>query len=101
MAGRQRTTFQKRQREAKRLEKQRMKAEKRTSRRLEKAKNRTLAEPGMPPPAPEPALQLIPAVATTARSIARGTNLQRRCSGTNIRKKILAREITTPAKGHA
>lgn len=54
MAGRQRTTFQKRQREAKRLEKQRMKAEKRAARRLEKARNRPAAEPEMPPPAPEP-----------------------------------------------
>ena len=36
MAGRQRATFKKRQREAKRVEKQRLKAEKRASRRLEK-----------------------------------------------------------------
>ena len=46
MAGRQRATFQKRQKEVKRLEKQRMKAEKRAARRLEKARNR-------PGPAPE------------------------------------------------
>ncbi len=37
MAGRQRATFQKRQKEVKRLEKQRMKAEKRAARRQEKA----------------------------------------------------------------
>jgi hypothetical protein len=37
MAGRQKSTFQKRQKEAKRLEKQRQKAEKRAARRLEKA----------------------------------------------------------------
>jgi hypothetical protein len=43
MAGRQRVTFQKRQREAKRLEKQRLKAEKRTARRLEQAQNRAPA----------------------------------------------------------
>jgi hypothetical protein len=37
MAGRQRATFQKRQKEVKRLEKQRAKAEKRAARRMEKA----------------------------------------------------------------
>lgn len=37
MPGRQRPTFQKRQKESKRLEKQKMKAEKRAARRLEKA----------------------------------------------------------------
>ncbi len=37
MAGRQRATFKKRQREVKRLEKQRLKAEKRAARRLEHA----------------------------------------------------------------
>jgi hypothetical protein len=37
MAGRQRATFQKRQKEVKRLEKQRMKLEKRAARRLEKS----------------------------------------------------------------
>ncbi|HEV2233500.1 MAG TPA: hypothetical protein VGV68_08880 [Terriglobia bacterium] len=36
MAGRQRATFQKRQKEVKRLEKQRQKAEKRAARKLEK-----------------------------------------------------------------
>jgi len=54
MAGRQRTTFQKRQREAKRLEKQRMKAEKRQARRLEKARSRALTQPELQPPGPEP-----------------------------------------------
>ena len=39
MAGRQRATFQKRQKEVKRLEKQRMKAEKRAARRLVKTQN--------------------------------------------------------------
>ena len=39
MGGRQRATFQKRQKEAKRLEKQRMKAEKRAARRLEKSQS--------------------------------------------------------------
>lgn len=43
MAGRQRATFQKRQREVKRLEKQRLKAEIRAARRLEQAQNRALA----------------------------------------------------------
>jgi hypothetical protein len=37
MAGRQRATFQKRQKEVKRLEKQRQKAEKRAARKLEKS----------------------------------------------------------------
>jgi len=40
MAGRQRATFKKRQREVKRLEKQRAKAEKRAARRLEQAQTR-------------------------------------------------------------
>lgn len=40
MAGRQRATFQKRQKEVKRLEKQRQKAEKRAARKLEKAQPR-------------------------------------------------------------
>ena len=53
MAGRQGATFQKRQREAKRAEKQRAKAEKRAARRIEKV------EPGAPagttpPPVAEP-----------------------------------------------
>lgn len=39
MPGRQGPTFQKRQKEAKRLEKQRMKAEKRAARRAEKVQN--------------------------------------------------------------
>jgi hypothetical protein len=54
MAGRQRSTFQKRQKEAKRLEKQRMKAEKRAARRLEKS--RKPEEPGSEdyPQTPEP-----------------------------------------------
>lgn len=39
MAGRQRPTFQKRLKEMKRLEKQRLKAEKRQARRLEKRRN--------------------------------------------------------------
>ena len=40
MAGRQRATFQKRQKEVKRLEKQRRKQEKRTARREERAQKR-------------------------------------------------------------
>ena len=40
MAGRQRATFQKRQKEVKRLEKQRQKAEKRAARKLEKSQPR-------------------------------------------------------------
>ena len=52
MAGRQRTTFQKRQREVKRLEKQRMKAEKRAARRQERSQSRaTTLE--ISPPLPE------------------------------------------------
>lgn len=43
MAGRQRSTFQKRQKEAKRLEKQRLKREKRAARRVEEAQKRTPA----------------------------------------------------------
>ncbi|MBI1940571.1 MAG: hypothetical protein HYS33_03580 [Acidobacteria bacterium] len=43
MAGRQRSTFQKRQKEAKRLEKQRLKREKRAARRLEEAQKRSPA----------------------------------------------------------
>jgi len=54
MAGRQRATFQKRQREAKRLEKQRLKAEMRAARRLEKGRNAALAAPEIQPPVPEP-----------------------------------------------
>lgn len=44
MAGRQRATFQKRQKEVKRLEKQRQKAEKRAARKLEKAQPRPEGE---------------------------------------------------------
>jgi hypothetical protein len=55
MAGRQRTTFQKRQREVKRLEKQKMKAEKRTARRQERAQKRAPAAE-IPPPLPGPNL---------------------------------------------
>ena len=56
MAGRQRTTFQKRQKEVKRLEKQKMKADKRATRRLEKAQNRAPAASEVPPPLAEPSL---------------------------------------------
>ncbi len=52
MAGRQRTTFKKRQKEVKRLEKARMKAEKRTARRMERAQSRAAASE-IPPPVPE------------------------------------------------
>jgi hypothetical protein len=54
MAGRQRATFKKRQREAKRVEKQRMKAEKRASRRLEKPQDNQPAtfETPLPPGPP-------------------------------------------------
>jgi len=53
MGGRQRATFQKRQKEAKRLEKQRMKAEKRAAKRLEKSRSRGPAASEAPefPPA--------------------------------------------------
>jgi hypothetical protein len=54
MAGRQRTTFQKRQREVKRLEKQRLKAETRAARRLEKTRNAPLAASEIQPPVPAP-----------------------------------------------
>jgi len=40
MAGRQRATFQKRQKELKRMEKQKEKAEKRAARKAEKARSR-------------------------------------------------------------
>ncbi len=60
MAGRQRATFQKRQKEVKRLEKQRQKAEKRAARKLEKTQPHPdegfeIQEPfeeGMEPPQP-------------------------------------------------
>lgn len=57
MAGRQRATFQKRQKEVKRLEKQRMKAEKRAARRQEKAQRNELGAP--PPPAESTELEMI------------------------------------------
>jgi hypothetical protein len=50
MAGRQRATFQKRQKEIKRLEKQREKAEKRAARRLEKSQRTSGEETSAPPP---------------------------------------------------
>ena len=54
MAGRQRATFQKRQKEVKRLEKQRTKAEKRAARKLEKARNnRAEMPPETLPPGPD------------------------------------------------
>ncbi len=56
MAGRQRATFQKRQKEVKRLEKQRMKLEKRAARRLEKARNRAEAPPQAHPSLPDQTL---------------------------------------------
>lgn len=52
MAGRHRATFQKRQREVKRLEKQRLKAEMRAARRLEKARNAALAASQIQPLVP-------------------------------------------------
>ncbi len=52
MAGRQRATFQKRQKEVKRLEKQRMKAERRAARKLENARNRANADLATFPPPP-------------------------------------------------
>ena len=54
MAGRQRSTFGKRQKEIKRLEKQRLKAEKRAARQLEKPRNAKLAASEIQPPVPEP-----------------------------------------------
>ena len=48
MAGRQRATFQKRQKEAKRLEKQRMKAEKRAAKRAVKTQDGALDIPEAP-----------------------------------------------------
>jgi len=56
MAGRQRMTFQKRQKEVKRLEKQKMKADKRATRRLERDQNRAPAASEIPPPLAEPNL---------------------------------------------
>jgi hypothetical protein len=47
MAGRQRATFQKRQKEVKRLEKQRQKAEKRAARKLERTQPHSEGESEM------------------------------------------------------
>ncbi len=61
MAGRQKATFQKRQKEAKRREKQRLKMERRAAKRQERAQSRTLETPITPevyhdqPPEPEAA----------------------------------------------
>lgn len=55
MAGRQRATFQKRQKEARRLEKQRLKAEKRAARRLEKGRTDAVEAAPKPPAPQEPA----------------------------------------------
>jgi len=49
MAGRQRATFQKRQKEVKRLEKQRMKAEKRAAKRLVQTQTRDSDVPEIDP----------------------------------------------------
>ena len=54
MAGRQRSTFQKRNKEMKRLEKRALKAEKRAARRLEKSTNATPAASEIQPPLPAP-----------------------------------------------
>lgn len=54
MAGRQRATFKKRQREVKRLEKQRSKAEKRAARRLEQSQSRAPETSGAQPPVAAP-----------------------------------------------
>jgi hypothetical protein len=51
MPGRQRATFQKRQKEIKRLEKQREKAAKRAARRQEKAQRHAFDQPTPPPEA--------------------------------------------------
>ena len=56
MAGRQRTTFQKRQKEVKRLEKQKTKADKRAIRRLERAQNREPEISEVSPPDADPTL---------------------------------------------
>jgi hypothetical protein len=53
MAGRQRATFQKRQKEIKRLEKQREKAAKRAARRQEKAQRHAYESPAPPPESPD------------------------------------------------
>ncbi len=54
MAGRQRSTFQKRNKEMKRLEKRALKAEKRAARRLEKSPNAEQEASEIQPPVPEP-----------------------------------------------
>ena len=53
MAGRQRSTFQKRQKEVKRLETQKMKAEKRAARQQERALNRAASAAGSENPPPD------------------------------------------------
>jgi hypothetical protein len=53
MPGRQRATFQKRQKEIKRLEKQRDKAAKRAARRQEKAQRHAFDQPTPHPEFPE------------------------------------------------
>jgi hypothetical protein len=55
MAGRQRSTFQKRQKEVKRLEAQKMKRDKRVARQQERALNRAAGIDGseIPPSGPE------------------------------------------------
>jgi hypothetical protein len=55
MAGRQRSTFQKRQKEVKRLEAQKMKRDKRATRQQERALNRAAGIDGseIPPSGPE------------------------------------------------
>ena len=64
MAGRQRATFQKRQKEVKRLEKQRQKMEKRAARKLEKTQPRPQDDFGIQEPfeqgmeIPEPSSEL-------------------------------------------
>jgi hypothetical protein len=50
MAGRQRSTFQKRQKEVKRLEAQRLKRDKREARKQARAMNRAAGESGEPLP---------------------------------------------------
>ena len=57
MAGRQRTTFQKRQKEVKRREKQRIKAEKRAARRLERSQKGAPTDFGPPEADLEPTVE--------------------------------------------
>ena len=54
MAWRQRSTFQKRQKEIKRLETQRMKAEKRSARKQERALHRAATDPAFENSSPLP-----------------------------------------------